>query len=51
MVNEDDMQKALAEIESSESPNYAAIARKYKLERTTLSSVVRQAVHCRFSRF
>jgi hypothetical protein len=37
MVNEEDMQKALAEIESSEAPDYAAIARKYGLTRSTLS--------------
>jgi len=37
MVNEDDMKKALAEIESSEAPDYAAIARKYSLTRSTLS--------------
>ena len=28
MVNEDDMRKALAEIESSSDPNYTAIAKK-----------------------
>jgi hypothetical protein len=37
MVNEEDMRKALAEIESSEAPDYAAIARKYRLTRSTLS--------------
>jgi len=37
MVNEDDMKKALAEIESSEAPDYATIARKYSLTRSTLS--------------
>jgi hypothetical protein len=37
MVNEQDMQKALAEIESSLAPNITEIAKKYKLDRTTLS--------------
>jgi hypothetical protein len=37
MVNEEDMRKALAEIESSEAPDYAAIARKYGLTRSMLS--------------
>jgi len=37
MVNEDDMKKALAEIESSEAPDYTTIARKYSLTRSTLS--------------
>ncbi|PMD52929.1 uncharacterized protein K444DRAFT_619618, partial [Hyaloscypha bicolor E] len=37
MVNEEDMRKVLAEIESSEAPNYATIARKYRLTRSTLS--------------
>jgi len=37
MVNEDDMKKALAEIESSKAPDYAIIARKYGLTRSTLS--------------
>jgi hypothetical protein len=37
MVNEDDMKKALAEIESSEALDYAAIARKHHLTRSTLS--------------
>ena len=36
MVNEEDMQKALAEIESSLDPNYTAIAKKYKLTPSTL---------------
>jgi ribosomal protein S24E len=36
-VNEEDMRKALAEIESSEAPDYAIIARKYGLMRSTLS--------------
>ena len=40
MVNEQDMQQALAKIETSEAPNYAAIARKYKL---TLSTLTRRA--------
>jgi hypothetical protein len=37
MVNEDDIKKALAEIESSKAPDYAIIARKYSLTRSTLS--------------
>lgn len=37
MVNEHDMIQALAECDISEAPNYAAIARKYNLERSTLS--------------
>jgi hypothetical protein len=37
MVNEDDMKKALAEIESSEAPDYTIIARKYGLMRSILS--------------
>ena len=37
MVNEEDIQKALAEIESSEAPDYAAIARKYGLMQSMLS--------------
>ena len=37
MINEQDMQKALAEVESSLDPNYAEIAKKYGLDRTTLS--------------
>jgi hypothetical protein len=31
MVNEDDIKKALAEIESFKAPNYTIIAKKYKL--------------------
>jgi hypothetical protein len=37
MVNEHDMMQALAECDISEEPNYAEIARKYNLLRTTLS--------------
>jgi hypothetical protein len=37
MVNEEDMRKALAEIESSKAPDYAAIARKYRLMQSILS--------------
>ena len=37
MVNEHDMVQALAECDISEAPNYAAIAKKYHLERSTLS--------------
>jgi len=37
IVNEDDIKKALAEIESSKAPDYAIIARKYSLTRSTLS--------------
>ena len=37
MVNEQAMQKALAEIESSSAPNLTEIAKKYKLDRSTLS--------------
>ena len=37
MVNEEDMQKALDEIESLKDPNYAEIAKKYGLGRSTLS--------------
>ena len=37
MAHEERMRKALAEIESCSKPNYSAIARKYQLERTTLS--------------
>ena len=37
MVNEEDMKKALAAIESSKAPNYSAIARDHHLTRTTLS--------------
>jgi hypothetical protein len=37
MVNEQDMQKALAEIESSSAPNLTEIAKKYNLNRSTLS--------------
>jgi hypothetical protein len=47
MVNEQDMQKALAEIESSLTPNITEIAKKYKLDRTTLS---RRAVSKTISR-
>jgi hypothetical protein len=36
MVNEEDIKAALAEIESSEDPNYREIARKHKLTHTTL---------------
>jgi hypothetical protein len=41
MAHEDDMRKALADAESSSKPNYAEIARKYKLEQTTLSKRAR----------
>ncbi|PMD56463.1 uncharacterized protein K444DRAFT_616296 [Hyaloscypha bicolor E] len=41
MVNEEDMRKALAEIESSEAPDYTVIARKYGLMRSTLSRYAR----------
>src|SRR5439155_14308124 len=37
MTHEDRMRKALAELESSSKPNYSTLARKYKLERTTLA--------------
>jgi hypothetical protein len=37
MVNEQDIQKALAEIESSLAPNITEIAKKYNLDRSTLS--------------
>jgi hypothetical protein len=37
MVNEEDIRKALAEIESSEAPDYTVIARKYRLTRSILS--------------
>jgi hypothetical protein len=37
MINEQDIQKALAEVESSLDPNYTEIAKKYGLERSTLS--------------
>ena len=40
MVNEQDIQKALAEIESSLDPNYTAIAKKWGL---TPSTVIRRA--------
>jgi len=36
MVNEEDMKAALAEIETSEDPNYRDIARKFKLIYITL---------------
>ena len=36
MVNEEDMKKALAEIEASKDPNYTAIAKKYKLTPSTV---------------
>jgi hypothetical protein len=36
MVNEDDMKKALAEIESSSKPNYTEIAQKHSLVLSTL---------------
>jgi len=36
MVNEDDMKKALAEIESSSKPNYTEIAQKHGLVLSTL---------------
>ena len=42
MVNEDDMKKALAEIESSKAPDYAIIARKYELTRSILSRRTRE---------
>jgi hypothetical protein len=37
MSYEERMKKALAELESSSSPNYSEIAQKYRLVRTTLS--------------
>jgi hypothetical protein len=37
MGHEDDIKKALAEIESCSKPNYSEIAEKYGLVRTTLS--------------
>jgi hypothetical protein len=42
MVNEDDIKKALAEIESFKALDYATIARKHKLTRSTLSRRVRR---------
>ena len=36
MVNEQDMEKALAELESSKKPNYTVTAKKYKLVLSTL---------------
>jgi hypothetical protein len=36
MVNEEDMRQALAEIETSEDPNYTIIAKKHKLTPLTL---------------
>ena len=36
MVNEEDMKKALAEIESSKDPNYTTIAKKHGLTPSTL---------------
>ena len=36
MVNEQDIQEALAKIESSKDPNYAAIARDHNLVLSTL---------------
>jgi hypothetical protein len=37
MTHGDRMQKAVADLESYLKPNYAALARKYELERTTLA--------------
>jgi hypothetical protein len=37
MTHEERMEKALAELESCSKPNYAALAKKYELERSTLS--------------
>ncbi|PMD22549.1 hypothetical protein NA56DRAFT_570038 [Hyaloscypha hepaticicola] len=37
MVNEQAIQKALAEIESSSAPNLTEIAKKYELDRSILS--------------
>ena len=37
MVNDQAMQKALAEIESSSAPNLTEIAKKYELDRSMLS--------------
>jgi hypothetical protein len=37
IVNEEDIRKALAEIESSKALDYAAIAREYRLMQSTLS--------------
>jgi hypothetical protein len=37
MVNAQDIEQALAECDISEAPNYAVIAKKYNLDRTTLS--------------
>jgi Tc5 transposase DNA-binding domain len=36
MVNEEVIQKAISDLESQETLNYAAIAKKYKITRTTL---------------
>ena len=36
MVNEEDIKKALAEIEASKDPNYTAITKKYKLTPSTI---------------
>jgi hypothetical protein len=47
IVNEEDMRKALAEIESSEAPDYAIIARKYGLTRSMLSRRARGLITSR----
>jgi hypothetical protein len=36
MANEGDISKAISELESEEKPQYAKVARKYNLDRTTL---------------
>jgi hypothetical protein len=41
MTHEERMRKALAESESCSKPNYAALAKKYELERSTLSRCAR----------
>ena len=41
IVNKEDIQKALAEIESSKAPDYTIIARKYRLMWSILSRYAR----------
>jgi hypothetical protein len=36
MVNEADIAKAISDLDSQEVPNFAQIAKKYSLDRTTL---------------
>ena len=36
MVNETDILKAISDLDSQESPNYAQVAKKYNLNHTTL---------------